>query len=127
MRHLILLLLLAGSAAAQPTVVAAFTAGGSMLPDGTVLALGQPLAGRGTSGSVGVDTGILPIVAGTPPSTCPGCAADFNDDGGVDGGDVAAFFVAWEAGEGCGDVNEDGGVDGQDTFAFFTVWQNGGC
>ena len=58
---------------------------------------------------------------------CPVCAADFNEDGGTDGGDVAAFFAAWEAGDACGDVNQDGGVDGSDVGVFFTVWTNGGC
>ncbi|MCX5688760.1 MAG: hypothetical protein NTV94_03035 [Planctomycetota bacterium] len=49
-----------------------------------------------------------------------GCAADFNQDGGVD-------FEAWEAGEGTADVNLDGGVDGADVDAFFLVWEAGGC
>ncbi len=59
-------------------------------------------------------------------STCP---ADFNQDGGVDGLDVAAFFPAWESGgdDGRADVNHDGGVDGQDVEAFFLIWQAGGC
>ena len=59
-------------------------------------------------------------------STCP---ADFNQDGGVDGLDVAAFFSAWESGgdDGRADVNHDGGVDGQDVEAFFLIWQAGGC
>jgi hypothetical protein len=58
---------------------------------------------------------------------CPACAADFNEDGGVDGQDVEAFFTVWESGEGCGDVNEDGGVDGGDIEFFFTLWEQGGC
>jgi fibronectin type 3 domain-containing protein/V8-like Glu-specific endopeptidase len=56
-----------------------------------------------------------------------GCAADFNQDGGVDGADINAFFEAWEAGEGTADVNLDGGVDGADVDAFFLVWEAGGC
>ncbi len=59
--------------------------------------------------------------------SCPACAADFNEDGGVDGGDVEAFYVAWEEGAECGDVNLDGGVDGGDVEAFFVVWEQGGC
>lgn len=55
------------------------------------------------------------------------CSADFNRDGGVDGGDVEAFFVAWEAAENRADVNEDGGVDGADVEAFFVLWEAGGC
>lgn len=60
-------------------------------------------------------------------SPCPSCAADFNDDGGVDGGDTVAFYDSWEAGEGCADVNEDGGVDGEDVVWFFRLWEAGGC
>jgi hypothetical protein len=55
------------------------------------------------------------------------CPADYNRDGGVDGGDVGAFFADWEAGSGCGDVNADGGIDGGDIEAFFQFWQQGGC
>jgi hypothetical protein len=55
------------------------------------------------------------------------CAADFNQDGGVDGADVDAFFAAWEAGESAADVNEDGGIDGADVAAFFVLWEAGGC
>ena len=57
-------------------------------------------------------------------STCP---ADFNQDGGVDGLDVGAFFLAWEVAEGGADVNHDGGVDGGDVETFFVIWQAGGC
>jgi hypothetical protein len=57
----------------------------------------------------------------------PACIADFNSDGGVDGGDVEAFFVRWESGESDADVNLDGGVDGGDVEFFFTVWERGGC
>ncbi len=53
------------------------------------------------------------------------CLADFNGDGGVDGGDIEAFFLLWETGEAGGDVNEDGGVDGGDIGAFITAWQLG--
>ncbi len=58
---------------------------------------------------------------------CPPCAADFNNDGGIDGADVNDFFDAWGAGVPCADVNNDGGIDGADVQHFFTVWQNGGC
>lgn len=52
--------------------------------------------------------------------------ADFNQDGGVDGADVEAFFVAWEGGDPVADVNQDGGVDGADVETFFAAW-SGGC
>ena len=55
------------------------------------------------------------------------CAADFNRDGGVDGQDVEAFFLAWQAGLSVADVNVDGGVTGADVEAFFVVWSAGGC
>ena len=55
------------------------------------------------------------------------CPADFNRDGGVDGGDVESFFVAWEAANPNADVNEDGGIDGGDVEAFFILWESGGC
>jgi hypothetical protein len=55
------------------------------------------------------------------------CPADYNQDGGVDGADVNAFFEAWEAGESNADVNLDGGVDGSDIDPFFFAWENGGC
>lgn len=57
----------------------------------------------------------------------PACKADFNEDGGVDGSDVGAFFVAWESGDADADVNADGGVDGADAEAFFSLWEAGGC
>ncbi|MBS0198234.1 MAG: DNRLRE domain-containing protein [Planctomycetes bacterium] len=60
------------------------------------------------------------------PGPCP-CPADFNRDGGVDGGDVEAFFLAWEAGDASTDVNSDGGVDGADVEVFFIAWEAGGC
>jgi hypothetical protein len=55
------------------------------------------------------------------------CPADFNQDGGVDGGDVDAFFTSWESGDSAADVNQDGGVDGSDMDVFFTAWEAGGC
>lgn len=60
------------------------------------------------------------------PDVCQ-CPADFNQDGGVDGGDVEAFFVAWSAAEIRSDVNFDGGVDGADVEFFFSAWSAGGC
>lgn len=57
----------------------------------------------------------------------PRCFADFNEDGGVDGGDIEAFFIAWEASDPLADANYDGGIDGADVQAFFEVWEAGGC
>jgi len=57
----------------------------------------------------------------------PFCFADYNLDGGVDGGDVSEFFTDWAAGSDLADANADGGTDGTDIEAFFTVWSAGGC
>jgi len=55
------------------------------------------------------------------------CPADFNNDGGIDGSDVASFFASWEHGAASADVNQDGGVDGADVASFFAVWEAGAC
>lgn len=55
------------------------------------------------------------------------CPADYNGDGGVDGSDVEAFFIDWEAGNAGADVNQDGGIDGGDVETFFAAWEQGGC
>jgi len=52
---------------------------------------------------------------------------DFDNNGGVDGGDLAAFFIAFEAGEPEADVDENGGVDGGDIGTFFHWFETGGC
>jgi len=71
----------------------------------------------GVNGSSG--TGLLRL------ECLPPCLADFNLDGGVDGGDVADFFNAWENGDSSADVNLDGGIDGDDVSTFFNHWENG--
>lgn len=55
------------------------------------------------------------------------CAADFNLDGGIDGSDIGAFFLAWSGGDAAADINADGGVDGGDVESFFRLWEAGGC
>lgn len=60
-------------------------------------------------------------------AACPPCAADFDNNGGVDGGDLAAFFAEFEAGGGCADVDLNGGIDGGDLGAFFALFEAGGC
>jgi hypothetical protein len=55
------------------------------------------------------------------------CPIDFNQDGGVDGQDIQAFFQAWESGDPSGDINRDGGVDGSDIADFFARWEAGAC
>lgn len=58
---------------------------------------------------------------------CSPCPADYDNNGGVDGGDLAAFFVDFENGEGCADVDANGGVDGGDLAVFFGLFESGGC
>ncbi|MBX3409658.1 MAG: hypothetical protein KF859_07200 [Phycisphaeraceae bacterium] len=55
------------------------------------------------------------------------CYADINEDGGIDGADVEAFFAFWESGDPIADLNNDGGIDGADVEFFFAVWEEGGC
>ena len=58
---------------------------------------------------------------------CAACPADYNQDGGVTGDDIAAFFFDYEAGSGCADTNVDGGITGDDIAAFFSAYESGGC
>lgn len=60
-------------------------------------------------------------------STCPTCAADFDRNGGIDGGDLGAFFSDFEQGLPCADVDQNGGIDGGDLAAFFVAFEAGGC
>jgi len=62
-----------------------------------------------------------------PCDQCPACAADYDQNGGVDGGDLGAFFVDFEQGLPCADVDLNGGVDGGDLGAFFVLFEAGGC
>ncbi len=77
-----------------------------------------------TPGGCGLQGAYFHVTVGECGTSCP---ADFNQDGGIDGGDIDAFFAAWEAGDGAADVNQDGGVDFGDVDTFFTAWENGGC
>lgn len=67
------------------------------------------------------------VVEFAPSSTCPSCAADYDQNGGVDGGDIGAFFVDFEQGLECADVDQNGGVDGGDIGLFFLQFEAGGC
>lgn len=97
---------------------------------------GQPFAGTWTLRLRDLSTGEVGQMTGFSLKTtreidrcsvCPSCPADFNVDGGVDGQDVFAFFVAWQAANPCADANQDGGIDGMDVQTFFEIWQAGGC
>jgi len=58
---------------------------------------------------------------------CPACPADFDQDGGVTGSDIGAFFAEFERGGACGDTDLDGGITGGDIAAFFAAFEAGGC
>jgi hypothetical protein len=55
----------------------------------------------------------------------PPCLADFDQDGGVTGADIEAFFGAFEVGDPSGDADGDGGITGADVEAFFLAFQSG--
>jgi hypothetical protein len=57
----------------------------------------------------------------------PSCTSDFNGDGGIDGGDVEAFFTTWSRGDFVCDLNQDGGVDGRDAEVFLVGWVAASC
>lgn len=71
----------------------------------------------------------LSVVPASSPlcPTCPSCIADFDENGGVEPGDIAAFFISYEAGDGCTDVDVDGGVTASDIAVFFAAYEAGGC
>jgi len=62
----------------------------------------------------------LTITFQAPP---PGCSADWNNDGGVDGDDIIAYFADWDANQ--ADYDGSGGTDGDDVIAFFADWDAG--
>lgn len=122
----------AGVAAAQPFAIDWYTidggggtsSGGSFTLSGTI---GQPDAGPTMSGGSFTLTGGFWAATPNTGTGCAGCAADYDQDGGVTAGDIGAFFVDWESGAPCADVDQDGGITGGDIGAFFTVFEAGGC
>lgn len=58
---------------------------------------------------------------------CPVCPADFDQDGGVTGADIAIFFEQFEQGAACADTDLDGGVSPSDIATFFIAFEAGGC
>jgi len=55
----------------------------------------------------------------------PVCIGDYNQDGGITGDDISAFFTDYETGESEADVNQDGGITGDDIAAFFAAYEAG--
>ncbi len=118
---------IAAAAQAQPDLSWTTLDGGGITTSqaGTISlsgTIGQPDAGAMGAGTLVLYGGFWAVELSPIP-----CPADFNKDGGIDGGDVEAFFAAWEAGDASADVNFDGGIDGADVEFFFQAWEAGGC
>ena len=65
-----------------------------------------------------------PVVVTVSLDACfPPCRCETNNDGGLDGGDIAYFFELWESGQPCGDWNLDGGVDSTDLAEYLQAWE----
>ena len=67
--------------------------------------------------------GLAASVTFTP--TTIACPGDYNNDTGVDGDDVIAFFTDWDNGAIEADLTGDEGVDGDDVIFFFEHWDAG--
>lgn len=55
-------------------------------------------------------------------ASIPGCAADFNENGGLDIQDIFDYLNAWFAGNPATDFNASGGIEVQDIFDFLNAW-----
>lgn len=77
-----------------------------------------------TYGVTRVDGGIFQLLVQYQPVVLP-CPADFNQDGGITGDDVSAFFMAYQLGDVSADVNNDGGITGDDVATFFIDFEAG--
>ena len=103
------------------------------LPAGFTMTIATGISADGTTivGN-GTATGFIPrawvaVIPRTDVEPCPACPADYNQDGGITGDDIAAFFADFESGGGCSDTNLDGGITGDDIGAFFSAFEAGGC
>jgi hypothetical protein len=94
---------------------------------GQVVQAGQIVGWGGAVTAVDLSTFNTEFATLECAAPCPACPADFDQDGGVTGADVEAFFLAFESGDPCGDTDLDGGVTGADVEAFFIAFENGGC
>jgi outer membrane protein assembly factor BamB len=89
-----------------------------------------PLPGNINQGAPILGTDGTLIVASTGDvlrayRSTPRCRSDFNDDGGVDGDDIIAYFAAWDAAQLSADMDGNQGVDGDDVIIFFALWDSG--
>lgn len=78
-------------------------------------------------GGAGNASGSFSLNISCEANPCPACAADYDQNGGVDGADVSSFFDEWSQGLPCADIDESGGIDGADVDTFFLLWSAGGC
>jgi hypothetical protein len=96
-----------------------------------MVALASPMAGvwrvrvEAPAINVGAQGFGLVIVGKAERVATTNCRADFDTDGGITGGDIEAFFFAFEAGEPNADFDQDGGVTGADIEAFFLAFESG--
>ena len=99
---------------------------------------GMPYEGTWTltiTDNAGIDVGNIEALSiqvtlftpNCPSSNCTPCISDYNQDGGVTGDDVAAFFGDFENGLECSDVNQDGGITGEDVETFFRKFEVSEC
>jgi hypothetical protein len=104
------------------------SSGGNFVVSGTI---GQWDAGEAMSGGAFTVVGGFWAGAGNQQPGClwqvAGCAADYDNSGGVDSDDVIAFFAEWDSGAPCADVDVSGGTDSDDVIFFFTRWDAGSC
>lgn len=66
------------------------------------------------------------LMASAQVELAPVCIADVSGDGLVDWADVVAFLAEFERGEDAADLDHDGGITGGDLGAFFGAYE-GGC
>jgi 2',3'-cyclic-nucleotide 2'-phosphodiesterase / 3'-nucleotidase / 5'-nucleotidase len=85
---------------------------------------GVGLAKNAAQGNDLVEGGQLVLASNAPVN--PACAADFDCDGDIGGGDLGLLLSAWGKCQGCGaDMNGDGTVDGADLGLLLATW--GSC
>lgn len=100
---------------------------GDLEPGGGEILTNLAAIGEDQDGEVYMADFFNAVILRIEPDAAEPCIADFNQDGGVDGADVEAFFLSWEAGDPASDVNRDGGIDGGDVEFFFGRWETGSC
>jgi hypothetical protein len=83
----------------------------------------SPIAGWSGTGAVGEYIIKFSTCAGFVPP--PGCPADLDGNGVVDGADLGLLLAAWGAGNGPADLNDNGTVDGADLGILLAAW--GAC